>query len=97
MRTAVHGNDNIGHPEVSDGGMNEILKAFDILWCLNNERHRVTPLTNQKDLIIKTSFTFRAGSNRTINLKLSPTIWEFTDVAEHYVLYYNMGRERIKE
>jgi len=46
VRTTIHGYDNVRHPEVSDGGVNKILEAFDILWCLNNERHRVTPLTN---------------------------------------------------
>lgn len=85
MRTTVHGHDNIAHYKMSQSGIDEILEAFDILWCLGNKRHCIAPLTNQKDLVIKPSFTLRTSSYLAINLKLSPTIWEFTNVAEHYV------------
>ena len=75
MRTAVHWHDNIRHPEMGNGGVNEILEAFDISRCLNNERHGITPQTYQQNLVIKPGLALWASSNLTINLILSPVFW----------------------
>jgi hypothetical protein len=45
MRAAVHGHNHITHNEMAQSGVDEILEALNILWCLGNERHGIAPLT----------------------------------------------------